>query len=142
MTDPKSINLSQLQPGPIRNQVLAPELLGAIEGVFAMLGRYLGMTLEEFEVGFMRDLHPEREVALWCNIALAWSDYHKKYLNGVVQSDAEEKALLGTLVVISAGANDVGKFRVPAEVGRRLLQCYHGLDTEPPSEGSAAQGGL
>ena len=30
------------------------------------------MTLEQFEVGFMRDMHPESEVALWCSITAAW----------------------------------------------------------------------
>jgi hypothetical protein len=34
-----------------------------------VIGPYLGMTLEEFEIGFMRDMHPEREVALWCTVS-------------------------------------------------------------------------
>jgi len=33
------------------------------------------MTLEQFEVGFMRDMHPEREVDVWCSITAAWLDY-------------------------------------------------------------------
>jgi hypothetical protein len=84
------------------------------------------MTLEQFEIGFMRDMHPEREVALWCNITLAWVDYHEKYLGGDTLPEEDENKLLGTLVVISAGVDDVSKLKVPAEVGRRLLECYHG----------------
>jgi hypothetical protein len=36
----------------------------------------------------------------------------------------EERKLLGALVAISTGVVDVSKLNVPAEVGRRLVQCY------------------
>ena len=32
-----------------------------------MIGPYIDMTLEQFEIGFMRDMHPESEVALGCS---------------------------------------------------------------------------
>jgi hypothetical protein len=38
------------------------------------------MTLEQFEIDFMRDMHPEREVAIWCGIAKAWLAYHEDFL--------------------------------------------------------------
>jgi hypothetical protein len=126
MSEPEFVDPRQLQPGPIRNQSLSPELLETIQAVFEVIGPYLDMTLEQFEIGFMRDMHPEREVALWCNITLAWVDYHEKYLGGDTLPEEDENKLLGTLVVISAGVDDVSKLKVPAEVGRRLLECYHG----------------
>ena len=52
------------------------------------------MTLEEFEIGFMRDLHPEREAAIWCSIAGAWAAYHEKHLHGFEQDEEEEKKLI------------------------------------------------
>jgi hypothetical protein len=36
----------------------------------------------------------------------------------------EERKLLGALVAISTGVEDVSKLNVPVEVGRRLVQCY------------------
>jgi hypothetical protein len=43
-------------------------LLDQIKAVFDVIGPYIHMTLEQFEIGFMRDMHPEGEVALWCSI--------------------------------------------------------------------------
>src|SRR5437773_1395038 len=71
----------QLRPGPIRHETLPPELLEQVKAVYDVFGSYIGMTLEQFEVGFMRDMHPESEVALWCSITAAWLAYHEKYLN-------------------------------------------------------------
>ena len=64
MNEPEYIDPKQLRPGPIRNESLPAELLGRIKAVFDVIGPYLNMTLEQFEVGFMRDMHPESEVAL------------------------------------------------------------------------------
>jgi hypothetical protein len=85
------------------------------------------MTLEQFEVGFMRDMHPESEVALWYSIAAKWLDYHEKYLGGGELAVEEEKKLLAALISISTGVEDLSKLGVPAKVGRRLLACYEGL---------------
>ena len=40
-----------------------------------MIGHYIGRTLEQFEISFMRDTDPESEVALWCSIVAAWLVY-------------------------------------------------------------------
>ncbi len=36
----------------------------------------------------------------------------------------EERKLLGALVGIASGMEDMSKLNVPVEVGRRLVQCY------------------
>jgi hypothetical protein len=38
--------------------------------------------------------------------------------------------MLGALVAISIGVDDVARLNVPAEVGRRLLRCYDDLRKE------------
>jgi hypothetical protein len=48
--------------------------------VFDVIGPYIGMTLEQFEVGFMRDMDPESESALWFRITKAWLAYHEDFL--------------------------------------------------------------
>lgn len=124
MNDPERINLSQLRPGPIRNKSLSPELLDQIKAAFDVIGKYLGMTLEEFEIGFMRDLHPEREVALWIRITKAWLAYHEDFMANETLPNEEERKLLGALITISTGVKDVTNLNVPVEVGRRLMRCY------------------
>jgi hypothetical protein len=85
------------------------------------------VTLEQFEVGFMRDLHPQSEVALWCSITAAWLAYHEKHLRDETLPDDRERKLLGALIAISIGFEHLAKFDVPVEVGRRHLQCYDDL---------------
>jgi hypothetical protein len=127
MSEPENVDPRQLRPGPIRHESLPPELLEQIEAVFDVIGPYLRMTLEQFEIGFMRDMHPEGEVALWCGITAAWLAYHEKFLNDEPLPDGEERKLLGALIAFSTGVEGVSKLNVPAEVGRRLLQCYDDL---------------
>jgi hypothetical protein len=124
MSDPEYVDPSQLRPGPIRNESLSPELLDQIRAVFDVIGPYIGMNLEEFEVGFMQDMHPKSEVALWCRITKAWLAYHEDFLGDDTLPDDEERKLLGALIAISIGVEDEAKLGVPVEVGSRLVQCY------------------
>jgi len=130
MSEPEFIDPSQLRPGPIRNESLPPEMLEQIKAVFDVVGSYLDTTLEQFEIGFMRDMHPESEVAVWCSIAASWLAYHEKYLSDKTLPNEEERKLLAALIAISCGVEDVAKLNLPVEVGRRLLQCYDDLGNE------------
>ena len=118
MSEPENVAPRQLRPGPIRNLELPPELLEQIKAVFDVIGSYIGMTLEQFEIGFMRDMHPESEVALWCSITAAWLAYHEKFLNDEALPDEQEKKLLAALIAISTGVEDVSNLNVPVEVGQ------------------------
>jgi hypothetical protein len=134
MNEPERIDPRKLRPGPIRHECLPPELLGKIEAVFGVIGPYTGMTLEQSEVGFMRDMHPEGEVALWHAITAAWLAYHAKFLSGQALPEPEERRLLAALIAISTGARDVSRLGVPAEVGRGLLGLYGGLSRGDPAD--------
>ena len=85
------------------------------------------MKLEQFEIGFMRDMTPDSEVDLWSSIAAAWDDYHEKHLSGMVKPDAEEIRIVAALIAISAGEIDMEKLPVRPAVGSLLLACYDGL---------------
>jgi hypothetical protein len=124
MNEPEHVDPGKLRPGPIRNESLPPELLDQIKAVFEVIGPYINMTLEEFEIGFMRDMNPESEVALWFNITKAWLAYHEDFLGNKTLPNEEERNILGALIAISTGIEDVAKLNVPVEVGRRLVQCY------------------
>ncbi len=130
MPDSAFIDPKVLRPGPIRNKSLPPELLEPIGLVYDHFGPYLGTTLEQFEIRFMRDMDPNQEVAVWLNMVAAWLDYHQDYLGDRMLPDDEEKKLLIALISISTGVEDVEKMGVPIETGRRLRACYDGLGKE------------
>lgn len=126
-SDPEHIELSKLNPGPIRHKSLPPELLEQIHAIYSTIGGYLETTLEQFEIGFMRDLSPEDEVAVWGSITIVWLKYHERFLNDQPLDDEQEKKLLSALIVISTGATELDGLSVLPEVGQRLLECYNSL---------------
>ena len=127
MSTPEPIDPKKLRPGPIRNESLPPELLEQISAVYEVIGPFVSTSLEQFEIGFMRDMHPEDEVAIWCSITAAWIAYHENHLGNELLPDEDEKKLLGALLAISTGVENVEVLGVPADVGRKLLECYDAL---------------
>ncbi len=128
--DPEPVDPKKLRPGPIRNESLPPELLEQISAVYEVIGPYVSTSLEQFEIGFMRDMHPEDEVAIWCSITAAWISYHENHLGNELLPDEDEKKLLGALLAISTGVENVEVLGVPEDVGRKLLDCYDALGDE------------
>jgi hypothetical protein len=124
---PKKATTNEIQSGALQRESPPPEFLEQIEAVYRLIGRYLGQTLEEFKIGFMRDSRPEDEVAMWCKIATAWCEYHDRFLDGDRLSDDQEKRIVAALVAISAGEEDVHCLPVAAEVGAQLLAGYDGI---------------
>lgn len=124
MTEPEYIDPRQIRPGSIRHDSLPPKLLEMVGAVYEVVGHPLDMTLEQFELGFMRDMHPEREVAVWVRIAKASLAYHEKFLGNKPLPIEVEKKLLAALISISTGVEDASKLGVQLEVGRHLIECY------------------
>ena len=125
--DPEPIDPNDIRPGPIRHESLSDELLELVRSIYDIVGPYLDTTLEQFEIGFMRDMHPEVEVVIWSSITAAWVDYHKQHLDDELLSEEDEKKLLAALIAISTGVEDVEALGVPVDVGRKLLACYDAL---------------
>ena len=130
MNEPENVDPNEIRPGPIRQESLSPELLEHIEAVYDVVGPYLGTTLEQFEIGFMRDADPESEVAVWFSITAAWITYHEKHLGDDMLPDEGEKRLLAALIAISTGVEDVEKLGVPVDIGKKLLACYNEFGEE------------
>jgi len=122
----KPVKLGEPKEQRIRHSVLPPELLEQIGAAYETVGPYLATTLEQFEIGFMRDTHPERRVAMWSNVAAAWDSYHEKHLGGLIRPEAEEQKIVGALVAISSGITDPLLFGLHPDVGRKLIACYAG----------------
>jgi hypothetical protein len=125
--DPEPIDPKDLRSGPIRHETLSPDLLEHVRAVYDVVGPYLDTTLEQFEIGFMRDMHPEDEVAVWCSIIGAWIAYHEKYINAQPLAEKDERKLLAALIAISTGVEDAEALGVPVDVGRNLIACYDAL---------------
>ena len=128
MDEPRRAKLqaNEIKPGVIRHESSSQEFREQIEAVYRLIGRYLGQTLEEFKIGFMRGSLPQDEVAIWCRIATAWYEYHDKFLDGDRLPDDQEEQIVAALIAISAGEEDMQSLPVSAEVGARLLACYLG----------------
>jgi len=127
MTDSESIDLSR---SPIRHDSLSADLLEQILAVYEVFGPFLGTTLEQFEITFMRESSPEQEVAVWCTMAAAWLAYHEQFLGGALEPVVVEKKLIAALVSISSGVDDLEALGVPVDVGRKLLACYDSISEE------------
>jgi hypothetical protein len=122
-----AIPLTRHAPGPIRHATLSAEILEHIESIYGLIGSYLGVPLETFEISFMRAVSPAAEVAVWCNIAIAWDNYHDRFADGEYLPDGEEKKLLRALVAISLGEDKPEQWGIPEEQGCRLAACYEEL---------------
>lgn len=65
------VDADKLKTGPIRNAALSGPLLQRIRTVHARIRGAYPVTLEQFEVEFMRERDPENEVAFWERLSLA-----------------------------------------------------------------------
>ena len=54
--------VGELKKGPVRHTSLPAELQEVVEWTFEVVGRYFHPTLEQWEVGFLRDIHPDAEI--------------------------------------------------------------------------------
>lgn len=63
------MDVQSLRPGPVRHPSLPDELVARVQAFHETLQAVDGFTLEERLDGFRRDVHPEREVAVWERLA-------------------------------------------------------------------------
>jgi hypothetical protein len=61
----KEINISSLSNSPLIHHSLSKDLIERIGNIYKDIKGIYEMTLEEFEIGFMRDENPKDEVLLW-----------------------------------------------------------------------------
>lgn len=112
---------------PIQRESLSSEAIEEIGAVYELIGPYMGTTLEQFEISFMRETDPEVAVVFWRHIAAAWYMYHESYLECNVLPVEDERGLIAALFRIATGIKDEAKLKVSREVMDRLIACYDGL---------------
>jgi len=92
------VDADSIKTGPIRNKSLSDDLLQQVRAIHSTIRDVYDVTLEQFEIGFMRDAHPEQEVAVWQRIA----DAYRKVL--AAEPTFDRKMVLRTLLAYSMGA--------------------------------------
>jgi hypothetical protein len=89
----------ELKQGEIRHkQGLSPLLTELARDLFRRGGHYLYPSFEQWELGFMRDMHPWREILLWEAICRAYEAYVGKHPEA-----ANDTKIIATIAAISVG---------------------------------------
>ena len=89
------VDADKIKTGPIRQQSLPEPLLQRVKAIHASIKHIYGGVLEQFEIDFMRDSNPEKEVAVWERIVAAF----RKVVT--TMPDLDQKMVLRTLVAYS-----------------------------------------
>lgn len=103
---------------PLRHESLPPELETLCRKTFESVGKFRRPTYEQWELDFLRDTHPESELAIWKEIGAALRAWGEKHPGG------DMKLASHLLAMISTGM--VGRENLPAEYAD-LPDYYGGL---------------
>jgi hypothetical protein len=95
----QEVSLEDLKQGPIRHEKgLTPLLEEIARAIFSKVGHLVYPTFEQWELGFMRDMHPWREILVWENIARTFDLYVAQHPEA-----ANDEHVVGNITAISTG---------------------------------------
>ena len=95
----QEVPIEDLKQGPIRHEKgLSPLLEEIARFIFSKVGHLVYPTFEQWELGFMRDMHPEREILVWENIARIYDLYVAQHPDAV-----NDEQIVSTIAAISTG---------------------------------------
>jgi hypothetical protein len=112
------VRADRIKSGPIRHEGLPDDLLERLRAIHAAIKDVYSTTLEQFEVGFMRDAHPEREVAIWERIV----DAMERVMAAMPTVD--KKTVFRTVLGYSMGALTAAQKADP--VVKRIIKIADG----------------
>jgi hypothetical protein len=122
-------DLAKLKNGPIRHETLPDELLDQIRTIHQVTGKYFGQTLEQAEIDFMRDAHPEREIAIWMHIVRAFLKYREMHVTRKPLNVNQGRKIIGALSAISMGRAQgdtlLASQGLKATTEQNLIRCYY-----------------
>jgi hypothetical protein len=75
----RKVNPASLHIGPLRRESLSQDQEERVHAVYRYLAPYLGTTLEQFEIGFLRDSDPDSEINVWLAIAQIHRDFIEQH---------------------------------------------------------------
>lgn len=100
--------------GHIQHKTLSPSTIAIVRRLYERVGHLVCPTLEQWELGYMRDVNLKRELAVWGVIADAFEAYQAENPN------ADKKKTLAMLSAISTG----GGPKVETAESERLRQLF------------------
>ncbi len=119
--DVRYVKISDLTAGPIRHEALTDKQLERVRLIYRCIGPFIETPFEQFELNFLRDMHPDREIHIWSCIALA----HQKFLKQKPDaSEAQVKLAFTGLLLISMGATKPDD--IPAPLWESMERMYDG----------------
>jgi len=99
----RKVKFSDIQPGPVRGE-LTDEQSEKLKTIYKICGHLNAPTLEEFELGFMRDLNPDNEIRIWSHISLAFYKAMQRYPKQMPKTEAE--MILTCFILMSMNGPD------------------------------------
>jgi len=118
-----NIPLKRLKLGKPLHE-LTPDQASKLETIYEICGHVQDennrpTTLEDFQRAFMCDQYPDKEISVWCRIALAYQKYTQTHQP---QIRKEAQKILNTLIILSIGMDN----RIlPEQSHTDLKQCFY-----------------
>ena len=123
----REVPLEDIRPGPIRHKRGLTPLLGELaRAIFAKVGHFVYPTFEQWELGFMRDMHPWREILIWETIARTFDLYSAKH------PDVKGEQVVGTIVSISTGQVSENESETEKELRKMYKEAHGNRWSAPP----------
>jgi hypothetical protein len=110
--------LKQLKQGPLQHGGLTPPQQEVARRSFMVAGRFVEPTLEQWELGFMRDMHPDGELALWVVLSVAFQKYLRVHH---VKDQKQQTRIVAALSIISSGGRLTGPENAKLDAELRAL---------------------
>jgi len=126
-----NVKIDHITLAPHRHETLNDDLMARIKWFTDILCKAGeggdDTTFEHYVDGFRRDMHPEREVAIWEHIALVYSAYREQHPDLTTE---DKRAALAVLVMASMGqAMPPDWNRLPSDAVGELSALYRQLAT-------------
>lgn len=99
----KAMRADQIRTGGKRHESLPPELLDRAMPLWERSGKWVGITKEKWIDGFLHDLNPDKEIAIWERIA----DVIDELWEGPIGKKLTRENLARAVVQVSSGMVDV-----------------------------------
>ena len=115
------VDTATLKPGPIQHEQLSDEQLRRITHLHEILAEVDPSSLETWTDNFKRDMHPDKEIAVWERIAKAYTDYtSQRTLSLDAKRDVLQTLLLASM---SSDEEDIKslKLKVISQAEARLI---------------------
>lgn len=117
----EEIPIDKISIGPLKHETLSDDHIARIKQIYDICGQFVGETLEQWEIGFMRDSDPEREILVWEQMASRL----KTFTANVKPTHARLKKAYESLLLISLGVTDPIKLPSShADLHRLLTNTY------------------